>query len=141
MIKNSSGLQMELRIDWSELDLFGHVNNVAFFKYIQAARVNYWEKSGLDQFFKASNQGPILASCQCNFKFPLFYPGMVKVETHCVYIKNTSFSFQHQLYNDKGDIVAEATDIIVMYDFNENEKMLFPPTIKSKFEAIEQKSL
>lgn len=58
------------------------------------------------------------------------------METHCVYIKNTSFSFQHQLYNDKGDIVAEATDIIVTYDFNE---MLFPPTIKSKFEAIETK--
>lgn len=140
MSKSSNGLQLELRIDWSELDLFGHVNNVAFFKYIQAARVNYWEISGLDQFFKASNQGPILASCQCNFKFPLFYPGMVKVETHCVYIKNTSFSFQHQLYNDKGEIAAEATDIIVMYDFSKNEKMPFPPAIKSKFEAIELKS-
>lgn len=32
---------LELRIDWSEMDLFGHVNNVAFFKYVQASRVNY----------------------------------------------------------------------------------------------------
>jgi acyl-CoA thioester hydrolase len=140
MSKNSSGLQLELRIDWSELDLFGHVNNVAFFKYIQAARVNYWEISGLDHLFKASNHGPILASCHCNFKLPLFYPGMVKLVTHCVYIKNTSFSFQHIIYNDNGEIAAEATDIIVMYDFNENVKMPFPPAIKSKFEAIEQKS-
>jgi len=140
MDKNFKGLQLELRIDWSELDLFGHVNNVAFFKYIQAARVNYWEISGLDQLFKTSNHGPILASCHCNFKLPLFYPGKVKVETHCVYIKNTSFSFQHLLHNDKGEIAAEATDIIVMYDFNKNEKIPFPPGIKSKFEAIEQKS-
>ena len=139
MDKNFKGLLLELRIDWSELDLFGHVNNVAFFKYIQAARVNYWEISGLDQLFKASNHGPIIASCHCNFKLPLFYPGIVNVETHCVYIKNTSFSFQHILFNDKGEMAAEATDIIVMYDFNKNEKMLFPPTIKSKFEAIEQK--
>lgn len=136
----SKGLQLELRIDWSELDLFGHVNNVAFFKYIQAARVNYWEISGLDHLFKDSNHGPILASCHCNFKLPLFYPGSVKVETHCAYIKNTSFSFQHIIYNDNGEIAAEATDIIVMYDFNENVKMPFPPAIKSKFEAIEQKS-
>lgn len=140
MNDNSKGLQLEIRIDWSELDLFGHVNNVAFFKYIQAARVNYWEISGLDQFFKDSNQGPILASCHCNFKLPLFYPGMVKVETHCVYIKNTSFSFQHIIFNDKGEVVAEATDIIVMYDFNKNEKMAFPIDIKTKFEALEDKT-
>ena len=139
MSKNSNGLQLELRIDWSELDLFGHVNNVAFFKYIQAARVNYWEKSGLDQLFKASNHGPILASCQCNFKLPLFYPGIVKVETHCVFIRNTSFSFQHQLHNDKGEMVAEASDIIVMYDFNKNEKMAFPSAIKAKFESLEKR--
>jgi acyl-CoA thioester hydrolase len=139
MGKNLSGLQMELRIDWSELDLFGHVNNVAFFKYIQAARVNYWEQSGLDQLFKLSNHGPILASCHCNFKLPLFYPGIVKVETHCTYIKNTSFSFLHTIFNDKGALAADATDIIVMYDFNKNEKMPFPTIIKSKFEAIEQK--
>ena len=29
--------QITLRIDWSELDLFGHVNNVAFHKYAQTA--------------------------------------------------------------------------------------------------------
>lgn len=139
MDKNNKGLQLELRIDWSELDLFGHVNNVAFFKYIQAARVNYWEISGLDQLFKDSNHGPILASCACNFKLPLYYPGKVKIETHCVYIKYTSFSFQHIICNDKGDLVAEATDIIVMYDFNKNEKMPFPSDIKSKFENLENK--
>lgn len=138
MTKNLTGIQLELRIDWSELDLFGHVNNVAFFKYIQAARVNYWEISGLEQLFKDFNHGPILASCLCNFKLPLFYPGQVKIETHCSFIKNTSFGFHHQLYNEKGEIAAEATDIIVMYDFNKNEKMPFPSTIKSKFEAIEK---
>jgi acyl-CoA thioester hydrolase len=139
MNKISKGLELEIRIDWSELDLFGHVNNVAFFKYIQAARVNYWEVSGLDQLFKDSNLGPILASCHCNFKLPLFYPGFIKLQTNCVYIKNTSFSYQHQIFNSKNEIAAEATDIIVMYDFNKNEKMPFPPAIKSKFEAIEQK--
>ncbi|MCE3258723.1 MAG: hypothetical protein K0S12_364, partial [Bacteroidetes bacterium] len=33
--------EIKIQLDWSEMDLFGHVNNVAYFKYIQAARVNY----------------------------------------------------------------------------------------------------
>ena len=31
---------ISLRIDWSELDLFGHVNNIAFHKYAQTARLH-----------------------------------------------------------------------------------------------------
>ncbi len=61
--------------------------------------------------------------------------------TSCVYIKNTSFSFQHKIYNDKAELAAEAIDVIVMYDFNKNEKMAFPPHIKSQFEIIENKKL
>lgn len=41
--------ELQLRIDWSELDYFQHVNNVAFFKYIQASRVNYWDIIGLSK--------------------------------------------------------------------------------------------
>lgn len=61
-------LKLELRIDWSELDYFGHVNNVSFFKYIQASRVNYWDHIGLTQYHLESNIGPILASSKCDFK-------------------------------------------------------------------------
>ena len=35
--------KLDLRIDWSEIDSFGHINNIAIMKYIQAARVNYLE--------------------------------------------------------------------------------------------------
>ncbi len=42
-------LKLRLRIDWSEIDLFGHVNNVATLKYVQAARVNCLEALGLMQ--------------------------------------------------------------------------------------------
>lgn len=35
--------ELNLRIDWSELDLFGHVNNVMYAKYMQASRVHFME--------------------------------------------------------------------------------------------------
>jgi acyl-CoA thioesterase FadM len=42
-------LKLELRIDWSDIDLFGHINNLAILRYVQAARVNYLEIIGLMQ--------------------------------------------------------------------------------------------
>lgn len=131
--------KLELRIDWSELDYLGHVNNVSFFKYIQASRVNYWEKIGLTKSFLEKKIGPLLASCKCDFKKPLFYPGQLSIYARIDFIKNTSFSICHKLVNDKDEIVAEAQDIVVLFDFNKNEKVIFPDDLKEKIEEIENR--
>lgn len=134
-------LSLELRIDWSEIDFFGHVNNVAILKYIQAARVNYLEAVGLMQLQIEVKKGPILASTSCQFRKPLFYPGQVKIYTKVDLIKNTSFRIQHQIYNDNNELSAEAQEIIVFYDFNTNTKLIIPPEIREKIETLENKKL
>lgn len=130
---------LNLRIDWSELDYFGHVNNVSFFKYIQAARVNYWDQIGLSQSHRETNIGPMLASCQCDFKKPLFYPGEIRIQSRVDYIKNTSFSICHQILNEQGELAAEARDVMVMFDFNTNTKIPFPGNLILVIEKLEKK--
>lgn len=132
-------VQLKLRIDWSELDLFGHVNNVMFMKYVQAARVNYWEHIGLYQRFLTERKGPMLAATSCDFRKPLFYPGEVLIETRAEFVKNTSFGLHHRLLDGQGDIAAEAHDVMVMYDFIVSEKMAFPSDLRAAINALEDK--
>lgn len=131
--------ELKLRIDWSELDYFGHVNNVSFFKYIQSSRVNYWDKIKLTRLHQETNIGPILASCKCDFKRPLFYPGQVTVFARTEFIKNTSFGIYHRLVDEAGNIVAEAQDIIVIFDFNRNEKVLFPIELQENIQRLDNR--
>ncbi len=133
-------VSLPLRIDWSELDLFGHVNNVAFLKYVQAARVNYWKRIRLYQSFLKTKTGPMLASTHCDFKKPLFYPGNVVVRTRVEFIKNTSFVFHHQILNGNGEIAAEAHDVMVMFDFLKNEKVQFPAELRKIVEELEKRT-
>lgn len=127
---------LELRIDWSEMDLFGHVNNVAFMKYVQAGRVNYWEKIGLTQMHLEQKQGPMLASTGCTFLKPLHYPGNIIIEASLKFIKTTSFGLQHRIMNEKKEICAEAHDVVVMFDFGRNEKMPIPESIRKALETV-----
>ena len=129
---------MELRIDWSEIDAFGHVNNLSILKYIQAARVNYLEIIGLMQMQATIKIGQILASTTCQFRKPLFYPGQVTIYTNVDNVKNSSFHVQHQIINDKKELVAEAQDIIVFYDFNKNTKLTISDEIKEKIAELEE---
>jgi acyl-CoA thioester hydrolase len=131
---------LKLPIDWGDLDYFRHINNIAYYKYIQASRVKYLEKIGLMQMHRKTNIGPILASCKCDFKKPLFYPGQVIVHSRVDLIKNTSISIYHKIMDDKNIIVAEAQDIIVVYDFIKDKKTALPEKIRKRIEKLENKT-
>lgn len=138
---NHFPVKLPIRIDWSEMDLFGHVNNVAYFKYIQAARVNYWEVSTLIALFDDKKIGPILLSTACQFMKPLFYPGNIVIESRVEFIKTTSFGLHHRILNEQHEIAAEAHDVIVTYDFSKNEKVPVSEHFRSSVEKIEGRKL
>lgn len=127
--------RLELRIDWSEMDLYGHINNVAFLKYVQASRVNFWEHIGLNAYHTKTEIGPILAKTSCNFLKPLHFPGSVIIEAHATNIGLHRFGIRHKLLNEEDEQVAEAEDIIVVYDFQQQMKSPMPPFL---LEALER---
>lgn len=61
-------ISMQLRIDWNELDSFGHINNLAILRYAQTARLNYLEALGMMRYHEETGLGPVLASTHCQFR-------------------------------------------------------------------------
>jgi acyl-CoA thioester hydrolase len=122
--------ELVLRIDWSEMDQFGHINNVMFAKYIQAARVQFWESIGMGAGPDDNRNGGNLASISCEFKAPLFYPGNVKIITAVSFIKNSSFGLLHKLYNDDLALVAIGNDVVVYYNYSQNQKQELTPELR-----------
>ncbi|MGP8216132.1 MAG: acyl-CoA thioesterase [Bacteroidia bacterium] len=132
-------VKLEIRLDWSELDEFGVINNVMFFKYFQSSRLNYWALAGFERDYKPRELGPFLVSSNCQLKKPLFYPGHIVVEARVDFIKNTSLGFSHRLLNEAGEICAEAQDIIVLYDFIKKTTVPVPRHVRQNIEEIEKR--
>ena len=127
----------EIRIDWSETDALGHINNLAIQKYVQAARINFCERCGLMRGMTEPNVGAIMASTACQYHRPLFYPGHVKVYSKVTSINHTSLQMVHTVYNDAEELVATANDVIVYFDFVNNQKKLLPDVIRQKISEVE----
>jgi acyl-CoA thioester hydrolase len=132
-------VELKLRLDWSEMDMFGHINNVMYFKYIQASRVNYWEHIKLMRDYHEKKIGPMLVSNSCQFRKPLFFPGNITIKARVDFIKNSSLGIQHRILNDKGELAAEAQDVIVLFDFNKNEKVTIPDEWRRNIEEVEKR--
>ena len=79
--------------------------------------------------------GPILASLNCQFRKPLFYPGQVTVYSRVDLVKNTSFRIRHTIVDDKQAIAAEAQDIIVLFDFTNESKLPIPNELRARIEG------
>jgi acyl-CoA thioester hydrolase len=131
--------KLNIRLDWSEMDMFGHINNVMFFKFIQASRVNYWEISQFHKDYADKKVGPLLVSSACQFRKPLFYPGNIAVEARVDFIKNSSMGIHHRILNDKGEIVAEAQDVVVLFDFIKNTSVSIPQNVRQLIEEMEKR--
>lgn len=124
--------KITLRIDWSEIDAFGHVNNVMFMKYVQASRLNYVDSIGLMKLYRTRNIGFMVAETNCQFKKELHFPGYITIHTKIAFVKNTSFSLEHTMTNADDEIVAIAKDVLVVFDFTRKEKCLIPDEIREK---------
>lgn len=126
--------RITLTIDWAELDLYGHVNNLAYYRYMQAARIAFCDSIGLTAINEPGKLSFILAASECHYKQKLFYPGTISVESKVTEIHNTSFHLEHIIYNHLGELVSKGKDVLVVYDYLKNTKVPVGTALKAAME-------
>ncbi|MDD2955441.1 MAG: thioesterase family protein [Oscillospiraceae bacterium] len=129
-------LEITIDIDWGEIDYMGHVNNLSILRYVQTARVHYCEQVGMMPYQANDGTGPILASIECQYAAPLFYPGKVTVQTAVERIGGTSIIMRHRLFSGDESLAAEARDILVYFDYDKGEKKAVPQALREKLLAV-----
>ncbi|MBR7130930.1 MAG: acyl-CoA thioesterase [Lentisphaeria bacterium] len=126
--------KLTLRIDWGDLDLLGHVNNVAIIRYLQAGRVMFMEHVGLPAVV-GMKTGPIEAATEIQFTRQLHFPGSVDVYTGVREVKNTSIILEHRICDSSGEVAVKAMEVIVHFDFVNQTKIPLTDEIRSAIAA------
>jgi acyl-CoA thioester hydrolase len=130
---------VEIPVVWGEMDAFGHVNNIIYFRYFETARIAYFEKLDLLNFMNKTGIGPILASTQCKFRLPLTYPDTVSVGAKIVKMEDDRLTMAYYVLSHKHQkIAAEGDGIIVSYDYHANKKVSIPDEIKKRILQLEK---
>ncbi len=106
-------------VSWGEMDAFNHVNNVAYYRYAESARISYLHTLAM---FKDETL-TILAGSSCNYLRPVHYPDTLLIGVKCSKIGNTSLSMVYEYYTTAQDaIVANGTSTIVRTDQDGNKQ-------------------
>jgi len=129
---------IDVPVAWGEQDLFGHVNNIVYFRYFESVRMHYLERIGVLRSHAEHGQGVILASTTCDFLRPVEWPQTLRVRTGTASVGNTSFTMVYRIMDEQERVVAEGSSVLVMYDYNAAQKMPIPHGIREAIAALQQ---
>lgn len=137
---NGYPVVVEIPVAWGEMDSFQHVNNVAYFRYFESARIAYSEKTRLIEYKDRTGIGPILASTSCRYKHPLTYPDTVSVGAKVTTMEEDRFTMNYIIVSHRHQkIAAEGDAVVVMYDYRDGKKTAIPDELRQRMRDIEQR--
>ncbi|HXE98368.1 MAG TPA: acyl-CoA thioesterase [Dongiaceae bacterium] len=103
---------IELR--FSDLDLYGHVNSVVYFSYLETARVKLFK-----DFFQELTEKHIftlVAHAECDYKLPILFGDNLVVSVDLARVGTTSFDLEYRLHDGKEKTYAAARTTLVCFD-------------------------
>lgn len=126
-----------ITVAWGEMDAFGHVNNVVYFRYFESARIAYFERLQMLDYMRESGIGPIVASLQCRFRAPLTYPDTLSVGVRAHSLETDRFTMDYCVVSHKlAKVAAEGSGVVVMYDYKALTKAPLPDVLRARILAL-----
>lgn len=102
-------------VAWGEMDTFDHVNNVAYYRYAESARISYFRQIGLTK--NRSDLTTILASSSCQYLSPVSFPDTLLIGVRVKHIGRTSLIFEYEFMSEnQNKTVARGEAVIVRCD-------------------------
>lgn len=125
----------EQNVAWGDMDAFGHVNNVMYYRYIESARINYFDALNIFE----QKVLTVVASNQCKYLRPVFYPDQLKIAVRVDELRNSAMRMTYQLFSTaQNALVATAEAVIVCVDQENMQKAAIPEDIREKILKMEQ---
>jgi acyl-CoA thioester hydrolase len=118
-----------IAIRWGDMDAMGHVNNTVYFRYMEQARIGWFE--GLVPPGEAwKGTGIVIANAACNFKRPINYPGTVEVRLSVGPLGGSSVPTFYELRVEE-ELYADGEATVVFIDMEKQKPVRIPERIRS----------
>jgi acyl-CoA thioester hydrolase len=114
---------------WGDMDAMGHVNNTVYFRYMEQARIAWFDalvpdKAAWDEL------GIVVVTSSCNFRKPLTYPGTVDVKLFAGAPGGSSVPTFYELHV-ADELYADGEARVVFIDTRSQKPVRIPERIRS----------
>ena len=122
--------QMEIPIRWGDMDAMGHVNNTVYFRYMEQARISWFDALQLRP--DPLGDGPLIINAACTFNRQLEYPGTVLARHYVGEHGRSSIMTYVDMgrTDDPGQVYASGSAKVVWVNFPRQKSAPMPDSIR-----------
>ena len=121
----------DVHVRFSDVDVYGHVNNVKYFEYLQEARISMMRELA----DPASRQRMVVAQTDVDYLAPiLFRAATYECRTSVVRLGTRSMTMESDI-RDGERVLARARIVVVFYDPDEARSAEPAPELRATLEA------
>jgi len=117
-----------IAIRWGDMDAMGHVNNTVYFRYMEQARIS-WFDALVPQEEAWKSTGIVIANASCNFKRAITYPGTVEIKVYTDPPGGSSVGTHYEMLID-GALYADGAATVVFIDMQKQKPIRIPQAIR-----------
>ena len=114
-----------IAIRWGDMDAMGHVNNAMYFRYMEQARIGWFETLA-----QRETTGIVIANASCNFRKAINYPGTVEVKVYSGAPGGSSVPTFYEL-SVADELYADGAAVVVFVDLQSQKPVRIPERIRS----------
>ena len=123
------------KVAWGDMDAFGHVNNVMYYRYMESARIDYLQRLGVLN----GQVNTVVASSSCKYIKPVFYPDRLSIGSRIVEVRNSAFRMEYALYShEQNSIVATGEAVMVCVDNKTAQKANMTAQLRQNIIELEK---
>ncbi|MCW2791990.1 MAG: thioesterase superfamily protein [Nocardioides sp.] len=114
-----------VHVRFSDVDVYGHVNNVKYFEYFQEARIPLMERLGRD-LGRADGMHVVVAQTDVDYKAPiLFRLEPYDVNSRITHVGTKSFTIDSEIRD--GDVVLSRARVVLVFFDSATQRSVEPP--------------
>lgn len=104
---------------WSDMDAFGHVNNVVFLRYLEEARIDFMFRLAPGEGSASFTGGSVVARHEIDYLRPLVHRhAPVTIESWVTKISAASMTIAYEI-KDEETVYVRASTVVVPYNLAE----------------------
>jgi acyl-CoA thioester hydrolase len=127
----------QCHVRFSDVDVYGHVNNVKYFEYYQEARIAFIRSLAGGLFDVESTERQVVARIDVDYRRPiLFRPEPYVVETWVTRIGTTSYELACRILDTEGTVYSQAEVRLVAFDVATQRSRPLNDAERSRLESV-----
>lgn len=104
-----------VRVRWSDLDAFGHVNNARMLTLLEEARVDWLFVAARADGVDRLTDGIVVAEARIRYRRAITFGAHVIVSMHVSQLSSASFTVSYEVQSD-GELAVQAETMLVPVD-------------------------